>query len=110
MKTSDQIAKVCATFKKTTDGHHTPYVVLLSDAVGKPGAYVGCTGIDPIERFAQHLQGEKAGAGIVQDHGIAVLLSACAHLANCSEPEAKRLESEIAAALEKAGFAVFGGH
>lgn len=109
-ETSDRIAKVCATFAKTEDGHHTPYMILLSDAEGGLGVYVGCTGLHPIDRFAQHCRGEKAGAGIVQDHGIAILLRACAHLMNCSEPEAKRLEFELAEALKKAGFAVFGGH
>ena len=107
---TEKIAKVCATFAKTTKGHHSPYVILLSDALGSPGVYVGMTGIDPVERFAQHCRGERAGAGIVQDYGQTILLDACAHLTGCSEAEARRLEFELAQALELAGFAVFGGH
>lgn len=110
IRTSVDVAQICKQYRKQTEGHHSPYVILLSDATGKPGVYVGCTGIDPLERFAQHCRGEMAGAGIVQDHGQQLLIEAYAHLTNCSEPEAKRLEFELAEALKKAGFAVFGGH
>lgn len=110
MKSSVDVAQICRLFRKKTEGHHSPYVIMLSDATDRPGVYVGMTGIDPLERFAQHCRGEMAGRGIVQDRGRELLMEATAHLSNCSEPEARRLEFDLAKALRRAGFSVFGGH
>ena len=75
------------------DFHHHVYVVLLDSKVAdhpsvqrlnprrdptKPCLYVGMTGLDPAERFANHKRGYKA-AWVVEKYGIRLLpeLYAC---------------------------------
>ena len=104
-----KIIEVCKGFSKSEDGTHTPYVILLADSEG-PAVYVGMTGLDPVERFAQHIEGVKAGLGVVQDRGVRLIPEAYQHLSECSEAEARRLEFDIAEALRRGGMLVFGGH
>jgi hypothetical protein len=116
------------TFRKlraaTENGfHHHVYVVLLDPkAVGdrkllsenqdrdpkKPCVYVGMTGLDPKERFANHKQGVKA-ARMVYKYGLRLL----PELYECFNPmpfeAAAQMERDLAADLRKQGFTVAGG-
>lgn len=104
------IIRLCKLFEKQTEGTHTPYLILLNDRTIQMAVYVGMTELDPVERFAQHVEGVKTGKGVVQDYGVRLIPDAYRHLSNCSEAESRRLEFEISEALKKGGFLVFGGH
>lgn len=104
--------------------HHNVYVVLLDDSAAeewrvresnpgrdpaKPCLYVGMTGLDPEERFANHKAGIKS-AGVVKRHGLRLL----PELYECFNPmpydAALRMEAELAEDLRREGYTVTGGH
>lgn len=91
--------------------HHNVYVVFLRNPKGdgKPGFYVGMTGLTPERRFANHKAGIKA-AGIVQRCGERLVPRLYAHLNPMPYEKAVRMEAALADSLRKRGFQVFGGH
>jgi predicted GIY-YIG superfamily endonuclease len=91
--------------------HHNVYVVYLRNPKGdgKPGYYVGMTGLTPEERFANHKAGVKA-AGIVRRCGERLVPRLYAHLNPMPYAKAVRMEADLADSLRKRGFQVFGGH
>jgi len=117
------------TFQKLRAGqkqehHHHVYVVLLNPAVcklreicganpnrdpGKPCVYVGMTGLDPEERFANHKRGIKA-ASVVKRYGIRLLPELYAHLNPMPYSAAARIEMDLAEDLRSAGYTVTGCH
>jgi predicted GIY-YIG superfamily endonuclease len=104
--------------------HHHVYVVLLDPAVRKsrsvrasnPDAdpkklclYVGMTGLDPEQRFANHKAGIKS-AGVVKRFGTRLLPEHYAHLNPMPFAAAVQMEMDLAEDLRRAGFTVTGGH
>ena len=103
---------------------HNVYVVLLDPAVGKtrgvrdanpkrdpkkPCVYVGMTGLDPEERFANHKQGIKS-AQVVKRYGIRLVPELYAHLNPMPFEAAAQMEKDLAEDLRRAGYTVTGGH
>jgi hypothetical protein len=110
---------------KTRPHHHqNVYVVLLDPAAGKlrkiraanpnqepkkPCVYVGMTGLDPEERFANHKAGIKA-ASLVKRYGIRLLPELYEHLNPMPFEAAAQMEKDLADDLRRAGYTVTGGH
>lgn len=110
--------------KRRPEAHYHVYVVLLDPAVGtirtvraanpdrdrkKPCAYVGMTGLTPVERFANHEAGTKA-ASVVKRYGIRLLPELYEHLNPMPYEAAARMEVDLAEDLRRAGYTVTGGH
>jgi hypothetical protein len=91
--------------------HHHVYVVFLRNPKGdgKPGYYVGMTGLTPEARFANHKAGVKA-ARVVQRYGERLVPRLYAHLNPMPYAKAVVMEAALADSLRKRGFQVFGGH
>jgi predicted GIY-YIG superfamily endonuclease len=91
--------------------HHHVYVVFLRNPKGdgKPGYYVGMTGLTPEARFANHKAGIKA-ARVVQRYGERLVPRLYAHLNPMPYGKAVVMEAALADSLRKRGFQVFGGH
>jgi len=104
--------------------HHSVYVVLLDPAAGKlrkvraanpnrdpkkPCVYVGMTGLDPQERFANHKAGIKA-ASLVKRYGLRLLPELYQHLNPMPYEAAAQMEVDLAEDLRRAGYTVSGGH
>ena len=91
--------------------HHHVYVVFLRNPKGdgKPGYYVGMTGLTPEARFANHKAGIKA-ARVVQRYGERLVPRLYAHLNPMPYGKAMVMEAALADSLRKRGFQVFGGH
>ncbi len=104
--------------------HHNVYVVLLDPAVArchrisqanphrdplKPCVYVGMTGLEPEQRFANHKQGIKA-ASVVRRYGIRLLPELYGHLNPMPYAAAVQMEVDLAEDLRQAGYTVTGGH
>ena len=91
--------------------HHNVYVVFLRNPKGdgKPGYYVGMTGLTPEARFANHKAGIKA-ARVVQRYGERLVPRLYAHLNPMPYGKAVVMEAALADSLRKRGFQVFGGH
>ena len=104
--------------------HLNVYVVLLDPRVAehpsirrlnpqrdpaKPCVYVGMTGLDPAERFANHKRGYKA-AWTVQKYGLWLL----PEMYECFNPmpfeAAAEMEQGLAEDLRTEGYTVTGGH
>ena len=103
---------------RTTDGaaadrrkHYSVYVVYLRNprGDGKAGYYVGMTGLDPEQRFANHKAGVKA-AGIVKRCGQRLVPLLYRHLNPMTYQEAVAAEPRLAEELRARGFQVYGGH
>ena len=105
-------------------GHHNVYVVLLDPAAGrlravraanpkrdprKPCIYVGMTGLDPHERFANHKAGIKA-ASVVKRYGLRLVPELYSHLNPMPFETAAQMEMDLADDLRRAGYTVTGGH
>ena len=103
---------------------HSVYVVLLDAKAAKlravkalnpnatPGMaciYVGLTGLDPTERFANHKSGLKSAA-IVRRYGIRLLPELFEHLNPMPYEVAVRMEVELAEDFRAQGYFVTGGH
>jgi hypothetical protein len=104
------VNRVAAQFQSPPVGHHSVYVALLEGMAGPGscGVYVGMTGLDPDERFANHKAGHKASRW-VRDFGTA-LLPAALHLRGIGYADAVRIEGELHRALIGAGITALGGH
>lgn len=104
--------------------HHHVYVVLLAPAAGrlaavratnpnrrrgKPGVYIGMTGLTPEERFANHKRGIKA-ATVVQRYGVRLLPEMYAHLNPMPYEAAAQMEKDLAEDLRREGYTVTGGY
>ena len=91
--------------------HHSVYVVYLRNprGDGRPGYYVGMTGLTPEERFQNHKSGHKA-ARLVKRFGERLVPRLYAHLNPMSYEKAKTMEGWLAESLRKRGYQVFGGH
>jgi len=95
----------------TKGGHHSVYVVFLRNPKGdgRPGYYVGMTGLSPERRFQNHKAGHKA-ARVVKKCGERLVPKLYAHLNPMPYSRAKEMEVMLADSLRKRGFSVFGGH
>jgi hypothetical protein len=104
--------------------HHYVYVVLLDPAVlklrkiravnptrqkDKPCVYVGMTGLNPDERFANHKAGVKA-ARIVQRYGLRLLPELYEVFNPMPFDVAAQMEKELAEDLRAQGYTVAGGY
>jgi len=104
--------------------HHNVYVVLLEPPAGKirtvraanpnhdrqkPCVYVGMTGLNPEERFANHKKAIKSAA-LVKRYGLRLLPELYAHLNPMPYAAAVQMEKDLAEDLRRAGYAVAGGH
>lgn len=104
--------------------HHHVYVVLLEDAVArfrkvradnpqrdpaKPCVYVGMTGLQPEERFANHKAGIK-DSSLVKQYGIRLLPELYEHLNPMPFAAATQMERDLAEDLRREGYTVTGGH
>ena len=76
---------------------------------GQACVYVGMTGLDPEERFANHKRGLKA-AWVVKKFGLRLLPELFAHLNPMPFEAAAQMEQDLAADLRRAGYTVTGGH
>jgi hypothetical protein len=87
------------------------YVVYLRNprGDGRPGYYVGMTGLAPEARLANHKAGIKA-ARIVKRFGERLVPKLYAHLNPMTYEKAKAMEGLLADSLRKRGYQVFGGH
>jgi hypothetical protein len=92
-------------------GHHHVYVVFLRNPAGdgKPGYYVGMTGLTPEQRFENHRSGIKA-ARVVRKFGERLVPKLYAHLNPMPYAKAKDMEGFLADSLRKRGYRVYGGH
>ena len=104
--------------------HHYVYVVLLDSAVlklrkiravnparrkDKPCVYVGMTGLNPDERFANHKAGVKS-ARIVQRYGLRLLPELYEVFNPMPFDVAAQMEKELAEDLRAQGYTVAGGY
>ncbi|WP_353715191.1 hypothetical protein [Dehalogenimonas sp. 4OHTPN] len=109
----EQAAGVTHSFTSTTHGPCNVYIILLRGIEpdkNEYALYVGQSARKPEERFKQHKDGCKSGAGWVRDYGICLLPTLYEHLMNISRDEAEKLEQEIAETLKSAEIKVYGGH
>ena len=92
-------------------GHHHVYVVFLRNPAGdgKPGYYVGMTGLTPEQRFENHRHGIKA-ARVVRKFGERLVPKLYQHLNPMPYAKAKAMEVFLADSLRKRGYRVYGGH
>jgi hypothetical protein len=101
--------------------HHSVYVIELRPEVlqrrkfaeanpnrspNKPCVYVGLTGIDPTERFQQHLAGYKSSR-LVRSFGVRLRLRLYRRYNPMSYDEAVRRERALAIKLRERGYAVW---
>jgi hypothetical protein len=104
--------------------HHHVYVVLLDSSVrklravralnptaiaAKPCVYVGMTGLEPEQRFANHKSGIKS-ATVVRRYGIRLLPELYQHLNPMPYVAAVQMEADLAEDLRSDGYTVLGGH
>lgn len=104
--------------------HHNVYVVLLDPAVGrlrkvrlvnpkrnpkKPCVYVGMTGLEPEERFANHKAGIKCSP-YAKRYGLKLLPELYEHLNPMPFDAAAAMERDLTEDLRRAGYTVLGGH
>ena len=109
--------------KTESQFHHHVYVVLLNAKAAKnrrilaanpkrdskkPCVYVGMTGLQPEERFANHKNGVKA-AYVVTRYGMRLLPELFAHLNPMPFEAAAQMEKELAEDLRAQGYTVTGG-
>lgn len=100
----------CYTCRHWPGGAYYVYVVELSKAAGTPAVYVGQSALYPAERFSQHLTGYKAAA-VVRRFGERLRPDLFAKLNPIrSRAEAETTEAQLAEALRRQGYVVFGGH
>jgi hypothetical protein len=76
--------------------------------MGKPFVYVGMTGLDPDTRFDKHKAGIQANK-FVTDCGLRLLPQLYTHLNPMPYEVAKKMEVELAIALQARGYGVWQG-
>jgi predicted GIY-YIG superfamily endonuclease len=106
------VYEVAAKFNAATRGRRNIYLVRLdySDrGADRQGIYVGMTTYAPAQRFDQHRAGIRA-AGSVLKRGQELLIGPALHLQHIAQPDAVRIERDLAIALADAGLLVEGGH
>ena len=101
--------------------HHQVYVVELSRDVlrearfgkanpgyvaGRPGVYVGMTGVDPDVRFDKHKAGIRSNR-FVQQYGVRLLPELYALYGKMSYDDARALEVELAIDFREGGWGVW---
>jgi hypothetical protein len=74
----------------------------------KACVYVGMTGLDPLERFANHKSGTKV-ASVVRRYGLRLLPELYDHLNPMPSEAAAQMEVDLVEDLRRAGYAVTGG-
>jgi hypothetical protein len=67
------------------------------------------TGLDPVERFANHKAGVKA-ASVVKRYGVHLLPELYERLNPMPFEAAAQMEQDLADDLRRAGYTVTGGH
>ena len=107
--------------KKSQQKHHNVYVVELSREVLaehkfveanphyrnlKPCIYVGCTGLSPEERFANHQRGHKCNRYVYR-YGIRLLPHLYEKYNPMTYEEACSKEKNLAVSLRQQGYAVW---
>jgi predicted GIY-YIG superfamily endonuclease len=92
-----------------TRHHHRVYVVRLDHprAKGRGAFYVGMTGLDVEERFANHKRGYKCSR-IVQKYGVELAREWFDGIPAMSYEEAALTEPTLADDLRDLGYLVFG--
>jgi hypothetical protein len=76
--------------------------------MGRPFVYVGMTGLDPDTRFDKHKAGIQANK-FVTDYGLRLLPQLYEHLNPMPYEVAKKMEVELAIALQAKGYGVWQG-
>jgi hypothetical protein len=96
--------------RRTPKGTGYVYVALLEGARrGVPfSLYVGSTGLGPMERYRRHVAGIQAGRGRIGKYGLGLLPKVYARLNPMPGREKEIVEVELAEALRRAGFDVYG--
>jgi predicted GIY-YIG superfamily endonuclease len=94
--------EIVRSFRVQRTGRKHVYVVLLQDG-RRLGFYVGQTGIDTAERYAQHKSGKKASRRVFR-HGRQPMPIMTAALCGVSSDDANRIERDLAIALRNAKF------
>jgi hypothetical protein len=104
--------------------HYYVYVVLLAADAARdpkvlqanprrnpamPCVYVGMTGLNPEERFANHRQGIKS-ARVVHRHGLRLAPELYEWLNPMPFEAATAMEKDLAEDLRRQGYTVTGGH
>ncbi|MDB6125819.1 MAG: hypothetical protein JWQ71_4812 [Pedosphaera sp.] len=110
-------------FPRPNPDHHSVYVILLDSKVArvrkvryanpnrdpaKPCVYVGMTGLDIKERFANHKKGYKS-AWVVHKYGIRLLPELFEYLNPMPFEAAAQMEKDLAEDLRRQGYTVTGG-
>jgi hypothetical protein len=94
---------------------YSVYVVELSpQACRSPSAagcvYVGETGLDPVERLARHKAGARTSSAVVHRFGLELRPDLSEGIGPfATRDEATAAEAQLASALRRRGFTVFGG-
>ena len=106
-----------------TDHHHV-YVILLKEDVAKlskvkaenpnrnpalPCVYVGMTGLDPEERFQNHLEGIKSSY-YAKKFAVKLIPELYSFLNPMPYEAAVEMEKDLAEDLRSQGYTVTGGH
>jgi len=101
-------ASVPSRRKSRGTGH--VYVALLEGAKrGVPfSLYVGSTGLGPVERYRRHLAGIQDGRGRIRKYGRGLLPKVYARFNPMSGRDKETVEAELADAIRRAGFDVYG--
>ena len=104
--------------------HHNVYVILLKEEVSqlrqviaenpnrnpsKPCVYVGMTGLNPDERFQNHLKGVKSSY-YVKHYAVKLLPELYEFLNPMPYEAALAMERDLAEDLRAEGYTVTGGH
>jgi predicted GIY-YIG superfamily endonuclease len=82
---------------------------MVRNDAGRHGVYVGQTGKERDQRFAEHKSGHKASKH-VKKYGIALLPRVQDHLTGLEANEANEIEADLADAFRSSGIWTEGGH
>ncbi len=110
--------------RQSGKAHHNVYVILLKEEVSqlrqviaenpnrnpsKPCVYVGMTGLNPDERFQNHLKGVKSSY-YVKHYAVKLLPELYEFLNPMPYEAALAMERDLAEDLRAEGYTVTGGH
>jgi hypothetical protein len=108
----EKAADVVRGFSSATVGKKNVYVVLVRNSrylEPSHGLYVRMTGLSPEKRLLNHRTGHKSSK-VVRKNGVCLLPVLYEKLNPMSDEEARKIESDLYGAFEKAGILSFGGH